>query len=234
MDSTPKPWPALLRARWLGRCDFSETLQLQQHIREQLLLQQELPTLLLAEHPPTLTLGRRANPIDILWSPHELSAAGINVCETPRGGEVTLHAPGQLVVYPIMYVGRHIRAFITCLANAACQLLAELGISQATFNQANPGIWVGDYKLGSIGLHIRRGVSIQGLSVNLDIDPQLFSAFIPCGMHHGRLENARSFAHILISTEQAAKRYASLFAQTLATQLQWDIDSDAENASILG
>lgn len=207
----------------MGRCDFQESLHLQQDLREQLLQGKASPTLLFAEHPPTLTLGRRASTKDILWSAQQLHDAKIQVYETPRGGEVTLHAPGQLVIYPIMHVGRNIRAFITLLANAACLVLAELGVPQAVFIQDRPGIWVGKQKIGSVGLHIRQGVSIQGMSINLHVDPHLFSSLIPCGMQADTLANARSFSQHDVSVEQAAQIYARFFASAFATQIKWII-----------
>jgi len=224
--STPEPGPdgaPALVARWLGRRDFAEVLALQLAAREAILAG-EPPTILLVEHPPVLTLGRRASMEDILWSEAERAAAGMTVIEAPRGGEVTLHAPGQLVVYPVIAVGRKIREHIVRLGEVAATLLAELGVAGCEFRMAHPGVWLGDRKLGSIGVHVSRGVSVQGLSLNLDVDPALFSALVSCGLRGTEVTSARQLGGQAISVEAAARRYAALFAASAGYALEWRAD----------
>src|SRR5690606_1046200 len=100
----------------------------------------------------------------------------------PRGGEVTLHGPGQLVAYPVVAVGRRIRDHIIRLCDVAIALLAELGVDGCEFRMEHPGVWRGAEKLASIGIHVSRGVSVQGISINLDVDPTLFGALVSCGL----------------------------------------------------
>ena len=225
MASTPERPPdgLPLVARWLGRREFAEVLALQLAAREAIVAGGP-PMIFLVEHPPVLTLGRRANMADILWSEAERAAAGLTVIEAPRGGEVTLHAPGQLVVYPVIAVGRKIREHIVRLGEVAATLLAELGVADCEFRMAHPGVWLGDRKLGSIGVHVSRGVSVQGLSLNLDVDPALFSARVSCGLRGTEVTSARALGGLETTVEAAARRYAALFAASAGYALEWRAD----------
>ncbi len=216
MASTPET----LRAVWLGRMSFSAALERQLAAREEVVAGAP-GVVLLVEHPPVLTLGRRARPSDILWSEAQLAAAGVEVLEAPRGGEVTLHAPGQLVAYPIVQVGRRIREHIVRLGTAACELLAELGVTGCEFRMEHPGVWRGPDKLASIGVHVSRGVSVQGISINLDVDPSLFGALVSCGLHGVTVTSATAVGGRAVTVEAAARRYADRFAAQLGATLAW-------------
>lgn len=210
----------MLEARWLGRRDFAEVLALQLATREAVIAG-GTPILFLVEHPPVLTLGRRASPEDILWSDEQLAAARMTVVEAPRGGQVTLHAPGQLVAYPVLAIVRKIREHIVRLGETARALMAELGVVGCEFRMEHPGVWLGDRKLGSIGVHLSRGVTVQGLALNLDVDPALFGALISCGLRGVEVTSARAVGAAAISVEAAARRYAALFAASAGHSLRW-------------
>lgn len=236
MGSTPEPdadpgcdpgsaraaAPADLTAVWLGRRDFASTLRAQLAARDALIAGSGPPTLMLVEHPPTLTLGRRASRGDVLWSDAQLEAAGMAVCETPRGGEVTLHAPGQLVAYPVVEVGRRIREHIVRMAETSIELLAELGVQGTEFRMEHPGVWLQDRKLGSIGIHVSRGVTVQGLSLNVDVAPTLFSALVSCGLRGTQVTSAAALVDgSLPPLATLARRWGELFAQRAAMRLRW-------------
>ncbi len=226
MGSTPEPELTSrpsgpdLRGVWLGRRSFADVLALQLTARDELVAGGQ-PTLFLVEHPPVLTLGRRASPEDILWTDEQLAAAGVEVAETPRGGQVTLHAPGQLVAYPVVHVGRKIREHIVRLGRVATALLAEIGVTGHEFRMEHPGVWLGDRKLASIGIHVSRGVSVQGISLNLDVDPGLFAALVSCGLHGVEVTSATAVGGRKISVEAAARRFAELFAEDAGISLRW-------------
>ncbi len=221
MDSTPEP-TALpeLTATWLGRRDFAEVLALQLELRERVIAG-ETPTILLVEHPPVLTLGPRANEEDVLWDPARRAAIGMTVVRTPRGGEVTLHAPGQLVVYPVVPIGRKIREHITRLGEVGAALYAELGVPGCEFRMGHPGVWLGERKLASIGLHLSRGVAVQGIALNLDVDPELFAALVSCGLRGVEVTSARAVGGQAITVAAAGRRYAELFAASAGYALVW-------------
>ncbi len=211
-DERPPP----LTCVWLGRCAFDDALALQLAARERLADGDGEPVLFLVEHPPAVTLGRRASREDLRWSEQRLADDGVGVYDTPRGGQATLHAPGQLVVYPVLKVGRRIRAHIVRLAEVAIGLLEELGVTGAAFRMDHPGVWIGERKIASIGIHVSRGVTIQGLSVNLDVDSRLFDALVSCGLKDVEIVSASALGARPITIEEAARRYAVLFAESLA------------------
>lgn len=197
-------------------------LERQLAAREALIAGQGPAMILLVEHPPVLTLGRRGERGDVLWSPALLAARGIEVCESPRGGQVTLHAPGQLVAYPILHIGWRVREHITRLGRVACQFFAELGVAAPEFRLEHPGVWVGEHKIASIGVHVSRGVTVQGIAMNLDVDPVLFGSLVSCGMQGPPVvRNARDLGAREIPLAQAAQLWAELFATDVGAPLEW-------------
>ena len=210
-----------LRACWLGTMPFDAALALQTEAREAVIEEREPPILYLVEHPAVLTVGRRGSSEDILWSDEELATEGVGVSQTPRGGQVTLHAPGQLVAYPIIPIGRQIRAHLHNLADTSVDLLSELGVEGAEFRMDHPGVWVDDIKLGSIRVHISRNVTLQGLSLNLSVDPKLFGALVSCGMQGLKMRSVADLVDAVPSVEDAARRWAQLWAERTDTELRW-------------
>lgn len=225
--ASPDP-RAPLRAVWLGRRPFAEVLALQLAARDALAVGDGPPTLFLVEHPAVLTLGRRGSRGDILWSDEALAAAAMEVCESPRGGQVTLHAPGQLVAYPVVHVGRYIRQFIVDLAEAARRVLAESGVEGAEFRMDHPGLWVGPRKIASIGVHVSRGIAVQGIAVNLGVDRGLFGALVSCGLPEVEVISARDLVAAAPTVAEAARRYADHFAAIRGVTVSWAEAPDPE------
>jgi len=129
------------------------------------------------EHPPVFTLGMNAS------REHLLSPGDIPVVQIDRGGQVTYHGPGQLVVYPLIDLRRRrvgVRQMVVALENAVIAYVAELGVNAAG-SRAAPGVYVGGAKLASIGLRIRRGASYHGLSLNVALDLAPFQLINVCG-----------------------------------------------------
>ena len=129
------------------------------------------------EHPPIFTLGMNAS------TAHVLVPGDIPVVQIDRGGQVTYHGPGQLVVYPLVDLRRAklgVRDIVTALEQSVIQLASDFGITAETRRGA-PGIYVADKKLGSVGIRIRRHSSYHGLSVNVNLDLEPFSRINPCG-----------------------------------------------------
>ncbi|HWY19411.1 MAG TPA: lipoyl(octanoyl) transferase LipB [Solirubrobacteraceae bacterium] len=177
--SSPELW-----VHHLGTASYRDALALQLHIRE-LRLTGELPdTLLLLEHPPVYTRGRRSAPGELTLGEDLYRARGIEVVETDRGGRVTYHGPGQLVGYPIMRVddiGAHLRTMEAAIIAA----LAGYGVKARSRCEEGPdytGVWVEDRKIASIGVHVSRGIATHGFAVNVDVDLAPFSWVIACGL----------------------------------------------------
>lgn len=208
--------------RWLGQQPFAACLEQQLRTREAIVEGTGVETLFMVEHPPTLTLGRRGKREDVLWSDEQLAAEQVAVCETPRGGEVTLHAPGQLVAYPVIRIGRAIREHIERMAAVTIELFEQLGVDGVEFRADHPGVWRGDTKMASIGLHISRGVCVQGMSINLDVAPNLFGSLVSCGIPDIRMTSVSALrAEPLPPIADLAQRWAQAFAERAGYVLDW-------------
>jgi lipoyl(octanoyl) transferase len=143
--------------------------------------------LLLLEHPPIYTRGRRSTPEELPMAEEWYALQGIEVRDTDRGGRVTYHGPGQLVAYPIVDLrayGDDIHEFVRRLERVAITSLAEHGVGAQTI-EGLTGVWTEDEpsrKIGSIGVHVSRGVTTHGLSINVNNDLQPFEWIVPCGI----------------------------------------------------
>jgi lipoate-protein ligase B len=160
----------------LGTVDYREAVALQERLRARVQAGDLPDLLLLLEHPPVYTTGRRSEA-------GELPVGGeIDVVETERGGKLTYHGPGQLVGYPIMHVP-NVRAFVETMEGALVAALAEAGVPAAIREGREfTGVWVGERKIASIGIHVSRRVSMHGFAVNVDNDLEPFERVVACGL----------------------------------------------------
>lgn len=141
-------------------------------------------TLIVLEHSPVYTLGRSATADHLLWDAKRLRQEGIEVVETDRGGDITYHGPGQIVVYPIIGLrdrGIGLREYISILEEAVIQTLAKFGI-EAGRDERNRGVWVGNSKICAIGIRVSHGVTMHGLALNVNTNLQHFAGIVPCGI----------------------------------------------------
>jgi lipoate-protein ligase B len=168
----------------LGTVEYREALELQERMRAAR-QEDELPDVLLTlEHPPVYTRGRRSLIGELPMGEEWYLAQGIEIVQTDRGGKVTYHGPGQLVGYPIVRVD-DVVTYVRTLETALVQALAQEGVaarSRPTEGHRYTGVWVGERKIASIGVHISRGVSTHGFAVNVENDLQPFSWIVPCGL----------------------------------------------------
>jgi lipoyl(octanoyl) transferase len=171
----------------LGTIGYREALELQESLRERVQAGELGDVLLLLDHPPVYTLGRRSGPGDLPMGEDWYRSQGIDIVQIDRGGGLTYHGPGQLVGYPIMRVG-DVPGFVHAIERAIVAGLAREGI-EARVREGHKltGVWVGDRKIASIGLHISRGVSTHGLAINVDNDLQPFEWVVACGMAEVRM-----------------------------------------------
>ncbi len=164
----------------LGQVPYREAVALQERLREARQHDAIPDVLLLLEHPPVLTKGRRAEPADLPMGEQWYLGQGIDVAGSDRGGRVTYHGPGQLVGYPIMRV-REVPAYVHTMEAAMIAALADEGIA-AEVRDGLTGVWAGESKIGSIGVHVSRGVTTHGFAINVDGDLQPFEWIVPCGI----------------------------------------------------
>ena len=168
----------------LGMVDYGEALALQRAVRDRRIEGSVGDTLLLLEHPPTITLGRRTAEDDLLVDREGLRRLGFAVADVERGGRATYHGPGQVVGYAIVSLKERnlsVPSFVALLEQTGIDYLAELGI-EAGRREGFNGVWTNGRKIGAIGVHLRRWVSLHGFALNVDPDLGHYDAIVPCGI----------------------------------------------------
>jgi lipoyl(octanoyl) transferase len=168
----------------LGRVPYAEALALQHRVRAARQAGTIPDTVLLLEHPPVYTRGRRSVPGELPFGEDHYASQGIEIVDVDRGGKVTYHGPGQLVAYPIVGV-TDVMALVSQLEQVMVDALREEGIDargRAADGRDFTGVWVGGDKIGSIGLHVSHGVTMHGLSINVEGDLDPFTWIVPCGL----------------------------------------------------
>jgi lipoyl(octanoyl) transferase len=170
----------------LGQVPYREAVGIQERLRERRQADEVPDALLLLEHQPVYTKGRRTEGSDLPMGEDWYRRQGIEVCDTDRGGRVTYHGPGQLVGYPIMQVER-VRDYVRAMEEAIVAALRDEGI-EADVVEGLTGVWAGgERKIGSIGVHVSKGVTTHGFAINVDNDLQPFEWILPCGIDHARM-----------------------------------------------
>lgn len=176
--------PRIVQHLRLGRTDYREALSLQRALHVKRCAGEIGDLLLSVEHNPVFTIGRTGSRENLLVDEAMRIDAGIDLVDIERGGDITYHGPGQLVLYPILDLrswGKDIHTYICNLEEVMIRTLAGWGIEAGRKLQA-PGAWVGERKIGSIGVHVKRWVSLHGLALNVDIDPAHVAMIRPCGL----------------------------------------------------
>jgi len=174
-----------LESVWLGTVPYRDAHTLQRRVHDDVTAGRRGHTLLLLEHPPVYTLGRRGGREHLHDSEDTLAGLGVEVVPTDRGGLVTFHGPGQLVAYPIVHLGRLRRSlgwYIDRLLDATAITAVALGVAGAGTDRDRPGIWVGPRKIASVGVRLTGGATLHGVALNLDVDLSWFRRMSPCGL----------------------------------------------------
>jgi lipoyl(octanoyl) transferase len=178
----------------LGLIGYADALALQERLLEARFEQRIPDTLLLLEHRPVITLGRGAKQENVLQSREVLAMQGVELFETGRGGDVTYHGPGQLVGYPIIDLSpdrRDVRRYVNGLEEVMIGIAAGYGISAGRIAGLN-GTWIGERKLGAVGVRIRRWVTMHGFAINVTTDLSAFDLIVPCGIKDKRVTSLAS------------------------------------------
>jgi lipoyl(octanoyl) transferase len=173
-----------LEVRQLGRVPYARGLELQQELVAERQAGRIPDQLLLLEHDPVFTLGRNARTANVLLPAETLRERGFEVFETGRGGDVTYHGPGQVVGYPILDLApdrRDVHRYVRDLEEVMIRTCAEYGL-QASRIQGLTGAWLGDEKIGAIGVRIARWVTSHGFAFNVGTDLTAFELIVPCGI----------------------------------------------------
>ena len=181
----------------LGRRRYGEVLELQRELcRQRVTGELAEDRLLLVEHDPVVTLGRSTRPSSLPVARGLLEQRGIELFEVERGGDVTLHAPGQLVGYPILDLSgwrRDLHWYLRQLEEVLIRGLARLEIS-AERNPGKTGVWTSNRKIASIGIHVKQWVTMHGFALNVFTDLSLFDLIVPCGIQDVRMTSVAAEA----------------------------------------
>jgi len=168
----------------LGMIEYGEALELQERVRSARQADAVPDVMLLLEHPPTYTRGRRSAAGELPMGEDWYRMQGFQIVDVNRGGKITYHGPGQLVGYPIIRVDDVVQ-YIRTLEQAIVAALAQEGVGARARPEDGPdytGVWVGERKIASLGVHVARGVTTHGWAVNVENDLQPFSWVVPCGL----------------------------------------------------
>ncbi len=217
-----------LAVGWLGEVPYAETLDFQHRLREARIADQIGDTLLLLEHSPVYTRGRRSTPDELPFGEAWYAERGIEIVDVRRGGKVTYHGPGQLVAYLILRTP-DVLWIVRALERAMLAVAAEHGVAARGRNAEGiefTGAWVETRKLGSIGLHLSRQVTTHGVGLNVVTDLEPFSWVVPCGLTDPMTSLARETGQPDLGSEPALdhepimRRVADQFAAALARELE--------------
>jgi len=212
----------LLTAAWLRRLDYPEAWASQQELFLARLDGLVGDSLMLLEHPHTYTLGRRAEPGDLVFNEVERAARGVATYKVDRGGRATYHGPGQLVGYPIMALGERydVLAYLRNLEEALLRTASDLGVT-AHRDSEHTGVWVGPNKLGAIGVKITRGITMHGFAFNVTTDLSMFEGIVPCGLRDRWVTSVEAETGTRFSVKEVASIAANHVADVFGASLVW-------------
>jgi lipoyl(octanoyl) transferase len=168
----------------LGLIDYERALRHQQEAHQKCIEEDSEGVIFSLEHKPVLTIGKNGSLDHLQCDEISLEKNGIKLIRTDRGGEVTAHMPGQLVIYPILPLKKFaltVRSYVCLLEGAVIETLLKHGI-MADRDPINPGVWVGENKISALGVRIKDKVSMHGLSLNICNDLVLYDSIVPCGI----------------------------------------------------
>ncbi len=207
----------------LGTVDYAEAHQLQKELQAKRIAGEVGDTVLLLEHPPVLTMGRSAKEQHIVAQRDALEAQGISVHEVGRGGDVTYHGPGQLVAYPIIDLKpdrRDVRKYMWSLEETMIRTCADFGLSATRIDGLN-GTWIGDRKVGAVGVRISRWVTMHGLALNADTDLTHFDLIVPCGIQDKAVTSISAELGRTVGVDELMPLLAQHFAEQYDADVEW-------------
>jgi lipoyl(octanoyl) transferase len=214
----------------LGVQRYASTLALQREVaRARIAGDLEEDVLLLVEHPPVVTLGRSAKDAHMLATPAYLEQRGVELFEVERGGDVTFHGPGQLVGYPIIDLKQHRRDLHWYLRQVEQFLIDALAAFSLHGERRPPhtGVWIGERKIASIGVHARDWVTWHGFALNVATDLDYFDLIVPCGIHGVRMTSVDAeLPNGNVSVSEVAGAVARAAGATFERAPEWISETD--------
>ena len=206
----------------LGLVDYQSALDLQTDLRDRRIAGEIPDTLVLLEHLPVITLGRSGNMENILVPESELAERGIHFFHANRGGDVTYHGPGQIVGYTIMDLTRHgtdLRKHLRKLEEVLIRALEGLGVGGIR-REGVTGVWVGENKIASIGIHVKRWVTMHGFALNVSPDMEHISLIYPCGIKDAPMTSVEKILGMPVSQAHVRRALKKAFGQVFGLRLE--------------
>jgi lipoyl(octanoyl) transferase len=207
----------------LGTVDYDQAHEVQRTLQAKRIEGAVEDVVLLLEHPPVLTLGRSAKNEHILASKEMLAARGISVHEVGRGGDVTYHGPGQLVAYPIIDLRpdrKDVRKYVWTLEEAMIRTCGDFGIDATRIRGLN-GTWVGERKVGAVGVRISRWVTMHGLALNANSNLNDFQLIVPCGIEDKAVTSLSNELDRAVTVDDVTTPLATHFASLYDDKPVW-------------
>ena len=213
---------ASLTASWFDRVDYPAAWAWQKELFLARLEGERNDSLMLLEHPPTYTLGRRADSSDLVYGETEMAAQGIGLYNVDRGGRATYHGPGQLVGYPILRLGERydVLSYLRMLEDVVIATAADLGV-EARRDPEHTGVWVGTNKIGAIGVKITRGITMHGFAFNVTTDLSMFQGIVPCGIQDRWVTSVANETGVAHDVKDVGAIAAKHLAETFGRRLSW-------------
>ena len=208
---------------WLGQVEYGEAYNIQKKLWSQKLNGQTADAMLLLSHPPTVTIGKSGNLDNLLLAREGLAREGISLFFTDRGGDITYHGPGQLVVYPVIDLrnrGKDVHRYIHDLQEVLIRTLADLTI-EARRDGKYVGVWVGNDKIAAIGVRIGRWVTTHGLALNVNTDLEHFSYINPCGILERGVTSISRVLSRNVPMDAVVSGLVRHFSEVFDTEVEW-------------
>lgn len=209
--------PSAIAVRHLGRTRYLDALALQRETQQRRKDGLTGDTILLTEHEPVLTLGRRGDTGNLRAPAERLAELGIDLVPVERGGDITYHGPGQIVAYPIIDLrgyGGSIHRYVRALEESCIRFLANYGVAGER-RPGTPGVWAADDKIASVGVFVSRWVTMHGVAINIDPDLSHFDLIHPCGLVGTRMTSLAEQLGHAVSLHDAAGRFAETLVSVL-------------------
>lgn len=207
----------------LGTIDYAEAHRLQKELQSKRIRGEISDIVLLLEHPPVFTMGRSAKAQHVVAPPELLKARGIQVHEVGRGGDVTYHGPGQLVAYPIIDLKpdrKDVRKYVASLEETMIRTCAGFGLPAGRVEGLN-GAWIGDRKVGAVGVRISRWVTMHGLALNVNSDLRQFEMIVPCGIQDKGVTSLSAELGRTVRVTDVVEPLARHFARLYEARIEW-------------
>lgn len=204
----------------LGLMPYESCAELQRELLEGVALGTKPNTLIFVEHPSVYTLGANFHESNLLLSREEYTKRGIEIHTTERGGDITFHSPGQLVIYPIFNIeefGKDLHKWLRDLEEAMIVALDSVGLSANRF-APNTGVWIGSKKVAAIGIKVRKWVSMHGIALNCCNDLEPFDWIIPCGIHGYGVTSISNELCRNVSTAELKPKVLKAFTDTFCLE----------------